>query len=65
MVRALGAYLLVFWLLGLVVHLGGLVHLLGGLALALLTIDRRMANSQRSAPTSRIMGRSFNRRHVQ
>jgi len=64
MVRALAAYLLVFWLLGLVVHLGGLVHQFGGLALALLTIDRLMANSESSPPTSRTVGRSSNRRHL-
>jgi len=40
MVRALAAYLLVFWLLGLIIHLGGLANLFGGLAVALLTIDQ-------------------------
>ena len=64
MMRALAAYLLVFWLLGLVVHLGGLVHLFGGLALVLLTIDRAIADSASTAATHRAAGRSFIRRDL-
>jgi hypothetical protein len=59
MLRALAAYLLVFWLLGLVVHLGGLVHLFGVIALALLGIDLLMANSASSPRTSRTRERSL------
>jgi hypothetical protein len=57
MLRALAAYLLVFWLLGLVVHLGGLVHLFGVTALALFAIDLLTTNPTGSPPASSTRGR--------
>jgi len=45
MLWALAAYLLGFWLLGLVIHLGGFVYVFGGAALALFAIDQLIANS--------------------
>ena len=63
MVRALAAYLMVFWLLGLLVHLDGLVHLFGGLAVALLVIDQLMANLG-NTPRARTSERSFGERHL-
>jgi hypothetical protein len=57
MVRALAAYLLVFWLLGLVIHLSGLAYLFGGLAVALLAIDQLMASSATTPRTRRMTGR--------
>ena len=45
MLRALAAYLIVFWLLGLAVHLGGFIHLLAGAALTLLAVDQLKTSS--------------------
>ena len=59
MVRALAAYLLLFWLLGLVVHLDWLAHLFAGLAVVLLAIDL-IANYTRTS--SFTAGRPFSRR---
>lgn len=59
MMRALAAYLLVFWLLGLVVHLSGLVHLFGVTALTLLAIDLLMTNPTSSPRASRTRRRLF------
>ena len=39
MLRTLGWFLSVFWLVGLLVHLGGTIHLLGIAAIALFLID--------------------------
>lgn len=63
MVRALAAYLLVFWLLGLVIHLNGLAYLFGGLAVALLAIDHLMTYSATTPRARRMTGRSFSQRH--
>jgi hypothetical protein len=62
MVRALAAYLLVFWLLGLVIHLSSLAYLFGGLAVALLAIDYLMAYSATTPRARRMTGRSFSQR---
>jgi hypothetical protein len=64
MVRALAAYLLVFWLLGLVIHLSGLAYFFAGLAVALLGIDRLMAYSATTLRARRMIGRSFSQRHL-
>jgi hypothetical protein len=39
MLRVFGAFLAMFWLLGLIVQLHGLAHLFGGAALTLFAID--------------------------
>jgi len=39
MLRTFAAFLLVFWLLGLAVHLDGLIHVFGAGALMLLAAD--------------------------
>lgn len=39
MLRAFGAFLSVFWLLSLVVHLNGMIYLFGASALTLFAID--------------------------
>lgn len=39
MLRTLGWFLSVFWLVGLLVHLSGMIHLLGIAAVALFLID--------------------------
>jgi hypothetical protein len=64
MVRALAAYLLVFWLLGLVIHLSGLAYLFGGLAVALLMIDQLLGYSATTPRAHRMTGRSFSQRHL-
>lgn len=53
MLRALGAFLAMFWLLSLVVHLDELAHLFGGAALVLLAIDLLLASYARGMSTSR------------
>jgi len=55
MLRAFGEFLLVFWILGLIVHLDGLIHLFGVAALALIAIDLLVASpgSRRYASSSR------------
>jgi len=64
MVRALAAYLLVFWLLGLVVHLGVIVYLFGAFALLLFVLDQLRANSE-STPRDRGTGaRAFRRQRL-
>ena len=65
MVRALAAYLLVFWLLGLIIHVSGLAYLFGGLAVALLAIDQLVAYSETTSRARRMTaGRSFSQRHL-
>ncbi len=64
MVRALAAYLLLFWLLGLLVHLGGLVHLFAGLAVALLVTDQFMTDVESAPRASRTRVRSLSRRRL-
>jgi hypothetical protein len=64
MVRALAAYLLVLWLLGLIIHVSGLAYLFGGLAVALLAIDQLVAYSATTPRARRMTGRSFSQRHL-
>lgn len=64
MVRALAAYLLVFWLLGLVIHLSGLAYFFGGLAVALLTIDHLVAHSATALRARRMTERSLSQRRL-
>ena len=64
MVRALAAYLLVFWLLGMVIHVSGLAYLFGGLAVALFAIDQLTAYSATTPRVRRMTGRSFSQRHL-
>jgi len=44
MLRTLGWFLSVFWLVGLLVHLSGMVHLLGIGAVSLFLIDLLVAH---------------------
>jgi hypothetical protein len=56
MLRAFAAFLLVFWLLGLLLRLGGLVHLFGVASLVLLAMDLLLANSEARERVSRTRG---------
>jgi hypothetical protein len=58
MLRALGAFLGMFWLLSLVVHLDELAHLFGGAALALLAIDLLSRDDANGLPASKTHVRS-------
>jgi hypothetical protein len=53
MLRTFGAFLSVFWLLGLLVHLGGPIHVLGVAALVLFGIELLLANIAGNAQGSR------------
>jgi hypothetical protein len=53
MLRALGAFLAMFWLLSMVVNLDELAHAFGGAALALLAIDLLLRNHASGLPVSR------------
>ena len=53
MLRALGAFLLLFCLLSLTVHLDGLARAFGGTALVLLAIDLLLTKYGNVNPVSR------------
>jgi hypothetical protein len=49
MLRTFGAFLLIFTLLGLVVHIKGVVELFGGAAVTLFSIDLAVTHFARNA----------------
>lgn len=53
MLRAFGEFFLVFWLLGLVVHLDGLIHIFGVVGFSLLATDLLLARSADARRTAR------------
>jgi hypothetical protein len=53
MLRVFGAFLSIFWLLGVVVHLDGLADLFGATALALFAIDLLLVHFASRAHASR------------
>jgi hypothetical protein len=59
MLRAFGAFLLVFWLLGLAVHLDGVVHLFGIAALILFAMDLLIARFENRPRVSRARGETL------
>jgi hypothetical protein len=59
MLRAFSAFLLVFWLLGLTVHLDGLVHLFGIAALVLFAMDLLMRRPESRPRVSRARGETL------
>ena len=56
MLRAFGAFLLIFTLLGLVVHISGVVELFGVGALALFGIDLAVTHFAKSANVLKTRG---------
>lgn len=56
MLRTFSAFLLVFWFLGLVVHLGGLIHLFGMASVALFVMDLVLTSSEARDSVSRARG---------
>jgi hypothetical protein len=53
MLRALGAFLVMFWLLSMTVHLDELAYLFGGAALVLFAIDLLLTNHANAQPVSK------------
>jgi hypothetical protein len=53
MLRAFGEFFLVFWLLGLVVHLDSLIHIFGVVGFSLLATDLLLARSADARRTAR------------
>jgi hypothetical protein len=53
MLKALATFLSVFWLLGLLVHLHGFVHLFGAAALAFAVVDQLLETPARRSRLSR------------
>jgi hypothetical protein len=52
MLRALGAFLAMFWVLSLLVYLDELAYLFGGAALALFAVDLLLTNHSGGLPVS-------------
>lgn len=53
MMRALGEFLAVFWVLGLIVGLGGFIHLLGIAAVFLFVLDLVLPHSPETSRARR------------
>jgi hypothetical protein len=64
MLRVFGEFLLLFWLLGMVVHLTGFAQVFGVVALVLFAIDLLLAATAKTHEASKARPRTFSTRHM-